>query len=432
MKRPVLFILITLLSVLMLTSCGGGVTLRYNITGTSEEAVVRLMDGNGEILAEQTVKPPFEAEFKAGNSFQFQVYVTNVSGQGTAQCEVFADDRSLGDASGNVFAGCEGRYEKQGSETRIRFTSHENIIPDDYKAPAIKAPAGVNGMFLFAGDQKSAERRDFYIYDPAVGGEPIRLTDGLGRSSSCPRLSPDGTQLVFVYGGSVSDLFLLDLKSGGLTNLTNDAKQAIEGFCADWSPDGSQIIYGAAIDRIQQIFAIRTDGSGLTQLTTNTNSKVDYQNPVFSPDGGQIAFIGGTLTRNVYRMNADGSAFDLFWQPEQSVRDFYWSPDGTRIVYACFDAAGEGVCLMNSDGSEAARITDNSLERVYYTDWSPDGAKIAFIAKKDGETNLFVINPDGTELLQITHLQGIDPHWVSWVPSANVPNEPFSVAIGTK
>ena len=432
MKRAVLFILTTLLVISMSTSCGGGATLRYNITGTSEDAVVRLMDGNGEILAEQTVKPPFEAEFKAGNSFQFQAYVTNVSGQGTVHCEVFADDRSLGQAEGNVFAGCEGRYEKQGGETQIRFTSHENIIPDDYDAPAIKAPAGVNGMFLFAGDQKSAERRDFYVYDPAAGGEPIRLTDGLGRSSSCPRLSPDGTQLVFAYGGSVSDLFLLDLTSGGLTNLTNDAKDAIEGFCADWTPDGSQIIYGAAIDRIQQIFAIRADGAGLTQLTTNTNKEADYQNPVFSPDGGQIAFIGGTLTRNVYRMNADGSGLDLVWQPEQGVRDFHWSPDGTKIVYACSDAAGEGVCLMNSDGSNSARMTDNSLERVYYTAWSPDGARIAFIAKKEGETNIFVINPDGTELLQITHLQGIDPHWVSWIPSADLPSEPFPVEIVTK
>lgn len=430
MKRPLsLFVFLVLLGSL-LAGCGSRTTLYYSVTGTAEEVSVRVINELGEPSAETVVKPPYEVQFEVGNSFDFQIYVTNISGQGNIQCEVFADDRSLGDAGGDLFAGCEGRFEKQGGETQIRFTSHNDIIPDSYDAPAIKPPAGVSGMFLFAGDQKSAGTRDFLVYDPTGGSEPIRLTMGLGRSSSCPRLSPDGTQVAFVYGGSVSDLFLLNLKSGELANLTNDNKDGIESFCANWLPDGDQLVYSAVINKIHQVFTIASDGSGMTQLTSNTNKGADFLDPISSPDGKQVAFIAGTLSQDVYRMNADGSDFALFWQMEQGVRDFHWSPDGTKIVYACYGNLGEGVCLMNSDGSDSSKLTDNTLERIYYTAWSPDGTKIAFIAKKDGETNIFVINPDGSDLVQITHLQDMDPHWVSWIPSIDLPDTPIPVSIG--
>lgn len=430
MKRPFsLFVFLVLLGSL-LAACGSKTTLRYNVTGTAEEVSVRIIDERGEPSAETVVKLPYEVQVEVGASFDFQIYVTNISGQGNIQCEVFADDQSLGDAGGDLFAGCEGHFEKQGGETQIRFTSHNDTIPDSYDAPAIKPPAGVSGMFLFAGDQKSAETRDFFVYDPIDGIEPIRLTMGLGRSSACPRLSPDGTQVAFVFGGSVSDLFLLNLNSGELANLTNDDKDGIESFCSDWLPDGSRLIYSASKNRTYQIFGIAPDGSGMMPLTSNTIKRVEYRNPVFSPDGRQIAFIAGTLSQDVYRMNTDGSDFSAFWHTEQGVRDFHWSPDGTKIVYACFDKLGEGVCLMNSDGSDSSKLTDNTLERVYYTAWSPDGTKIAFIAKKDGETNIFVINPDGSDLVQITHLQGIDPHWVSWIPSIDLPDTPIPVSIG--
>jgi TolB protein len=85
---------------------------------------------------------------------------------------------------------------------------------------------------------------------------------------------------------------------------------------------------------------------------------------------------------------------------------------------------------MNSDGGDSSKLTDNTLERIYYTAWSPDGTKIAFIAKKDDETNIFVINPDGSDLVQITHLQDMDPHWVSWIPSIDLPDTPIPVSIG--
>ncbi len=433
MKRPIIILLLSILLGFLLTACGSKTALRYSVTGTAKEASIRYMDGEGALSEETVAQLPFELEIEAGKTADFQIYVTNISGQGEIQCEVFTDDNRLGNARGSLFAGCEGDYKKQGGGLETYFRGYDDVIPAGYDAPAVKLPDGLSGILLFAGDNKEADSRNFYAFNLNAGGELTQITEGLGRGSSCPRLSPDGTQLAFVYDGSLSDLLVINLKNASLTNLTNDAKVSIEQFCADWSPDGSQIVFSSAKkdsanNWMQQIYSIQPNGSALTQLTANTNEEEDYQNPVWSPDGQHIAFISDILSATVYQIDAGGSDLTSPWEIEAIVQDFHWSPDGTKIVYAC-NGSGNGVCLMNSDGSDPVALTDTSFGDIYYTAWSPDGAKIAFIGEKNDATNIFVVNPDGTGLVQVTHLLGITPHWVSWVPNTDLPNTPIPARI---
>jgi len=435
MKRLVIWLLSLLLGS-MLVACSGKTTLQYRIWGTAEEVNIHFLNDLGE-TKDLTVKPPFNLEFKVSHSFSFLIYVTNVSGQGEAICEVLAGDQSLGAAVGNTFAGCEGDYEKQGGSAAVHFTGYDDVFPEGYDAPAVKLPEGLNGMILFAGDEKEAGRRDFYVLNLDAGGELIQLTEGLGRSSSCPQLAPDGKQLAFVYGGSVFDLFVLNMDGTDLANLTNDGKDSLEEFCADWSPDGSQIIFTAgkkgSDDWFYQVYSARMDGSGIVQLTANTIENDRYRNPVWSPDGQKIAFISNTFGHEVYVMNGDGSEQTFFGDVEDLVKDFHWSPDGSKIVFAChggLDNIGEGVCIMNNDGSGLIKVNDESLEGIYHTAWSPDGTKIAFAARNEGTTDIYVLNPDGTGLIQITHLQGLIPYWLSWISVTDLPDAPIPVSFG--
>jgi len=435
MKRIVISLLLLITSSILLTACGAKATIKYQLTGTAQEVVVRYVDEGGKTSSETTVPLPFDMDFKAGSPFKFQLYATNVSGKGDVKCEVFADDKSLGRASGTFFAGCEGSYEKKGNNVSTRFTSYSDVLPKSYDAPAVKLP-GLSGILLFAGDQKSADSRNFYVFDFAHPGAPTQWSTGLGRSSSCPRLSPDGTKIAFVYGGSVQDLFVINVDGTGLTNLTNDGKEAVEDFCADWSPDGTRLIYTAATkiaanSFVHQVYAINMDGSNRVQLTSNTNDQASYQNPAFSPDGSKIAFLPDTLSIGILMMNADGSNLAPLEGIKEGTRNIRWSPDGARLVYACTaqKTGKEGVCVADSDGANATRITDDTVSRIYYTDWSPDGKKIIFIAKIGSTTNLYAMNPDGTDLFQVTHLQKMDPLWVSWYPSMTIPKTPVEISV---
>ena len=72
------------------------------------------------------------------------------------------------------------------------------------------------------------------------------------------------------------------------------------------------------------------------------------------------------------------------------------------------------IYVMNSNGSEQTRLTDNPAND-FYPDWSPDGTKIVFWSDRDGTNNgeIYIMNPDGSEQTRLTDNPTIDttPDW---------------------
>jgi Tol biopolymer transport system component len=68
-----------------------------------------------------------------------------------------------------------------------------------------------------------------------------------------------------------------------------------------------------------------------------------------------------------------------------------WSPDGSRIAFVSWRDGNAEIYVMNSDGSEPARLTDNpALDEK--PAWSPDGTRIAFESNRDGNREIYVMN----------------------------------------
>jgi Tol biopolymer transport system component len=104
-------------------------------------------------------------------------------------------------------------------------------------------------------------------------------------------------------------------------------------------------------------------------------------------------------------MNADGSdqkrlTDNLAWDLSPA-----WSPDGQRILFTSYikdmNPSVQEIYVMNVDGSEQTRLTDYNAQ-CGTPHWSPDGSRIIFSLQiREAGTGIYTINANGTNRVTI-------------------------------
>jgi hypothetical protein len=194
--------------------------------------------------------------------------------------------------------------------------------------------------FSPAGDRVAVfarhERGRMLVFFSALNGGIVRTVPIPVDQAMEPSYSPDGNTIAFhAYAGGRADIFLLDLASERVTNLTDD-----DAYDTDpvFTPDGKHIVYSSQSAETSKLYEISlVDPRQRRQLTFGPG---DDEGSSFSRDGKRLVFASDrdsaifdiyTLdleTRSLARLtNVIGAATNPVVVPTR---------DGERVIYQAY------------------------------------------------------------------------------------------------
>ena len=269
------------------------------------------------------------------------------------------------------------------------------------------------------------------------GKNDKKLSKGTDANDNNPVVSPDGTKIAFfaTYPGQW-ELFTMDLNGNNQKSLTDNT---VFNSTASWSPDSTSIAFTPWHNTESPPFvaSVGVNGDSYQELTKRNEEDSE---PQWSPDGSRIIFTCYYATLpQICSMKPDGTGRRQLTKSRGGNVTPVWSPDNTKIAFVSWrDSKNPTYCddgdcnfeiyIMDADGSDQHRITDNPAED-WNPSWSPDGMQIAFDSLRDEprkpqdcgdycNSELYVMDVDGTEVRRLTNNNVPDWNPV-WRPPAS-------------
>lgn len=192
-----------------------------------------------------------------------------------------------------------------------------------------------------------------------------------------PSYSDDGTSLVFVAktgtSGEARQVFHLSLVNYALRNLTNDL---VDYSYPRVSPDGTRVIAarnditgGQGID-----LAVIDVASGSKFAVTNDQNAILETQPRWTPDGSQIIYAAAMANEpdnhDLYLRNANGSgaASPLVTAGDDEIYPVL-SPDARFLAYASNRSGNYEIYMLDLQQQTLSQLTNNPQENFFPGDW---------------------------------------------------------------
>ena len=272
---------------------------------------------------------------------------------------------------------------------REQFSTASEIVPlvsmpgQQYQ-PAL-SPDGSQVAFVYAGAPHPG------IYIAMVGGEkPLQLTQN--DADHDPAWSPDGRQIAFARSdgsGSQQGLYVMPALGGSERRVYTVAVPT-RGACGgmSWSPDGKSLAFPESVENGTKARLSLLSLADLTArpLTSPRNQEFDCA-PAFSRDGAKIAFVSGPVSSDpgdLFVVNIAGGQ-PLRLTTGNSGGQPAWTQDGIEIVFASREKGPHSLWRVSASGGMPQRVAGAGMD-AFVPSISSRGNELAYKVVKRWDT----------------------------------------------
>jgi Tol biopolymer transport system component len=293
----------------------------------------------------------------------------------------------------------------------VYYTSGGEGFTGNERNPAW-SPDGKQVLYQKVGFTARAQNQLLYSWDPQ---REYRYTDVF------PAFSRDGKLAITDLKNLAkpqSSLSVMDPDGSNRKTVFDDPSGS--AMMPSWSPDGTQMVFGfggffaARSARPARLMIVNADGSGAKDLTGTTEGEPNTGFPSWSPDGRMIVYrVWGKGVRGLRLMNLADRSVKILTEDWDNFP--FWSPSGDRILFTRQKDLDFDVFVMSPDGTNLKQLTHSPGSDGHAT-WMADGKAIFFSSSRAGfkeeaslydnspqpYAQIFVMNADGSDQRQIT------------------------------
>jgi Tol biopolymer transport system component len=240
-----------------------------------------------------------------------------------------------------------------------------------------------DGMKIaFQSKREPQKRSSIYIMD--ADGKNVQCLTPEPRIYGFPAWSPDGKKIAYCImkaiagGGGASTIGGEEIGPDSIFIMNadgSDKQYVTNGWAPSWFADSQRIAFMSSSTGVWEIHSININGSDIRKHHILPKARIKYGLPLpscefpmlaVSPDGGSIVFEYFDYTtatgQDIYILKIDTDEVRNL----TSKYDGYkytptWSPDGTKIAFTLDTINGNGIYVMNADGSNLTRLIENGL-----------------------------------------------------------------------
>jgi Tol biopolymer transport system component/DNA-binding winged helix-turn-helix (wHTH) protein len=272
-----------------------------------------------------------------------------------------------------------------------------------------------NGTLAFAAKTTDA---NFWAVDVGAdgrGGEPVRLTDDLARSTH-PNYGP-GRRVAYqqVPIGSSASIWIMNEDGSGRTSLV----PGTPGVEPQWDPAGGRLMFLRWISGKPSELAWIDLAS--RRITASGLPLGDMLSVRLSPDAKAVAFhtIDQDGRMRVWTSRFDGTRTLVAADPE-AVSYPAWSPDGRWLAVELKRGDATQVGLVAAAGGPIVQLTTERGQNWPHS-WAPDGDRIAFAGQRDGVWNVYTVSRTTRAITQVTFFTSAAGYvrYPAWSPAGS-------------